>query len=170
MKGKEETGRERKRMEEKGRERTRKEKKGGRGGGEEKERERKRKASSQTGRDEGLSDYEKLRLSNIARNQAMLETLGLGNGSGSGSGSGSGTKCEVCGDAGNAVVMLLCGDGDGLGCNKGFHIFCLRPAMKRESIPGSCTTIMKCAPCQVIEPFTSRNNSSIILYYKKNAD
>ena len=39
------------------------------------------------------------------------------------------TLCQVCGRGDGEGSMLLCGDGAGHGCDKGFHIFCLQPAL-----------------------------------------
>jgi hypothetical protein len=39
------------------------------------------------------------------------------------------TQSELCGCRDDAEAMLLCGDGDGQGCDKGFHMFCLCPRM-----------------------------------------
>jgi hypothetical protein len=41
------------------------------------------------------------------------------------------TVCEVCREAttSDENEMLLCGDGDGIGCDKGYHVQCLSPAV-----------------------------------------
>jgi hypothetical protein len=36
----------------------------------------------------------------------------------------------MCRGCENAPQMLLCGDGKGKGCDKGFHMFCLVPPVK----------------------------------------
>jgi hypothetical protein len=41
--------------------------------------------------------------------------------------------CQVCGRGDGEESMLLCGDGEGHGCDKGFHIYCLKPAL--NSLP-----------------------------------
>jgi hypothetical protein len=38
-------------------------------------------------------------------------------------------RCEECGRGDSAESMLLCGDGYSQGCDKGFHIYCLKPAL-----------------------------------------
>jgi hypothetical protein len=37
--------------------------------------------------------------------------------------------CQVCGRGDGEDSMLLCGDGAGHGCDKGYHIYCLQPAL-----------------------------------------
>jgi hypothetical protein len=37
--------------------------------------------------------------------------------------------CQVCGRTDGGESMLLCGDGHGRGCDKGFHMHCLKPAI-----------------------------------------
>jgi hypothetical protein len=37
--------------------------------------------------------------------------------------------CESCGCADGEESMLICGDGKDHGCDKGFHIYCLNPAL-----------------------------------------
>jgi hypothetical protein len=49
--------------------------------------------------------------------------------------------CENCGDAGDDEELLLC---DGKGCNRGYHLGCLMPALKDvpdgEWFCPACTT------------------------------
>jgi hypothetical protein len=37
--------------------------------------------------------------------------------------------CQVCNSGDGEDSMLLCGDGAGHGCDKGYHIYCLQPAL-----------------------------------------
>lgn len=40
-------------------------------------------------------------------------------------------RCVICNEAGDDLNMLLCGDGEGRGCDRGFHTYCLTPALDR---------------------------------------
>jgi hypothetical protein len=52
--------------------------------------------------------------------------------------------CEVCNSTQDDEHMLLCGDDDGTGCGKGYHIYCLTPRLKK--IPEGDWLCLECKP------------------------